>query len=166
MDTAVWVSIIFSLTVVYAFTLNAMRILHKRAREKNNNAEAHAQIDRLDTAADTALNELSETGRIILDELNEKYQAMLFLYALLDEKKKEYVLLTEGKTIKTPSQPPSRPKSPAAAPRKAPTKKQERIFALHAEGLAPDQIAKRLNLGQGEVCLTIDLAKRKEAVSI
>jgi len=44
----------------------------------------------LDAVADTAMEEIHKTSKLILDELDEKYKALLFVYQLMDDKKKEF----------------------------------------------------------------------------
>ena len=43
----------------------------------------------VDRAADMALEEFNKTSQIVMDELNEKYKALLFVYQLMDDKQKE-----------------------------------------------------------------------------
>lgn len=43
----------------------------------------------VDAVTDAALEEINKTSQLIMDELNEKYNALLFVYQLMDDKKKE-----------------------------------------------------------------------------
>lgn len=47
----------------------------------------------VDDATDAALEEINRTSQLVMDELNEKYNALLFVYQLMDDKKKQ---LDEG----------------------------------------------------------------------
>ncbi|MCL1988127.1 MAG: hypothetical protein FWG64_09195 [Firmicutes bacterium] len=42
----------------------------------------------VDNVADEALEEINKTAKLVLDELNEKYNALLFVYQLMDDKQK------------------------------------------------------------------------------
>jgi len=51
---------------------------------------ANVDIEQLvDNVADEALEEINKTAKLVLDELNEKYNALLFVYQLMDDKQKE-----------------------------------------------------------------------------
>jgi predicted transcriptional regulator len=43
----------------------------------------------VDRAVDMALEEFNKTSQMVMDELNEKYKALLFVYQLMDDKQKE-----------------------------------------------------------------------------
>ena len=72
-------------TIGVLLALNAF-IFHMitRQRKDENNPE---QL--LDAVADEAMEEINKTSQLILNELNEKYQALLFMYQLMDDKQKE-----------------------------------------------------------------------------
>ena len=143
--TVVIIAILF-----FIFLLLRGRQLVHREEETSG----HTLRNDIDGAADAALEEINKTARLISDELTEKYQAMLFLYNLLEEKKKEFAVLLEAA-------PPAAPIKPAAKPRRIrENPKQNKVIALHQEGLALPEIAKSLNIGQGEVKLILDLAGR------
>ena len=42
----------------------------------------------VDAVCDAALEEITKTSKIVLDELDEKYKALLFVYQLMDDKEK------------------------------------------------------------------------------
>lgn len=174
-DALVWISIIIGLSVVTLFTLFANVIMRFRERRRTDGDEtAGAAIERIDRAADAALDEINKTSRLALDELNEKYQAISFLYSLLEEKKKELAALAgmdsaeiarqaknggaeipQAKNFRAPQK---SKKAPAA--NITGSARYEQIKKLHDQGLGASEIAKRLDIGQGEVSLTLDLARR------
>ena len=101
--------------------------------------------------ADNAAEELHKLAGSVMEELENKYQELLFLYNLIDEKKKEtynnYKNNDSGakrgerkKTLKHP--------------------RQQEIQALVDEGVKIPEIAKRLGMGQGEVSLILELGNR------
>lgn len=100
--------------------------------------------------ADNAAEELHKLAGSVIGEIENKYQELLFLYNLIDEKKKE--LYAEYGSMN-------------AAKEKAPKKilkhpKQQEIIKLAGEGAAVREIAKRLGMGQGEVSLILELGSR------
>jgi len=168
MDNIVWIFITAGLSVITLFSLTAMLIMRSRERAYSREDEsAKTACDKIDVASDSALEEINRTARLALDEINEKYQAMMFLYGLLDTKKKEISALTEFKPAN--KKPGEAPASAERRARQAEIKKSaryERIAALKREGLSVPEIAKRLDIGQGEVQLTIGLAERAGGVNV
>jgi DNA-binding NarL/FixJ family response regulator len=142
-----------------------------RRRERARAAEedsALTALEKIDAASDTALNEINQTSQIALNEINEKYQAMLFLYNLLDEKKKEIAVLTEPRPaapvanrVLPQKTPPEQKQTRKASQRKEKNTRYEHVMELHNGGLTVPEIAKKLNIGQGEVQLFIDLESIK-----
>jgi len=100
--------------------------------------------------ADNAAEELHKLTDSAMKELDNKYQELLFLYNLIDEKKKElYTIYKE-----TGARPEPRVKKPLKHP------KHQEIKNLLGEGLAVNEIAKKLGMGQGEVSLILELGNR------
>jgi len=110
--------------------------------------------------ADEAINELNDVSKSVFKEFDGKYQELLFLYNLIEEKKQEL----EGQPALT---------MPAAAPRRQvdyviddSTKKSTlpmtspkfaNVLELKNKGLSIDEIAQQLNIGKGEVSLILNL---------
>lgn len=175
MDQVIWIAMMSGCAVVTLFAVVTMIIMRRRERTRDTNSEARlaqnavsvtSALEKIDAAADTALTELHTTVNQALAELDEKYQAMLFLYNLLDEKKKEVAALMERSAVhSTPSAARStqaeRRTVKKAEPRVGNRARLERIKILADEGLSVSEIAKQLNIGQGEVRLTMDLAERQ-----
>jgi len=57
---------------------------------RKDKTETDENIEKMvDAAVDVALEEVMRTSQLVLDELNEKYKALLFMYQLMDDKHKE-----------------------------------------------------------------------------
>ncbi len=81
--------------------------------------------------ADDAIEELERTSRFIFEELEGKYQELLLLYSMLDEKKNDVL--------------------------SAHNSKRAEVLRLYNNSIPIPEIAKSLHIGQGEVKLIIDL---------
>lgn len=152
--------------------------------------------------ADNIITELGGMSRDVMKEMDQKYNELLFLYNLIDEKKEEISTRPKAAapaasmpsmTPMTPASPmsptsPMAPLPPALAPMapaatrpatqaasmmatqsaaKAPpmpamsapplNPRFSRIMELKQMGLSIEQIAKEMNIGQGEVSLVMSL---------
>ncbi len=85
----------------------------------------------------------------IFSQLDEKYQEILFLYSLIDNKKQE---LADYYT-KTPET------KPEPSRNRVVSKKHKEIIEHYSNGVSCADIAKKLNIGQGEVRLVLELEK-------
>ena len=100
--------------------------------------------------ADNAAEELHKLAGSVMEEMEGKYQELLFLYNLIDEKKKE---ISAGGWNSGAKREPAKKK-----PLKHP--KQQEILRMVGEGMAVADIAKELGMGQGEVNLILELGGR------
>ena len=132
-----------------------------------------AAIDTSVADADQAISELSDVSSSVFKELDAKYQELLFLYNLLDEKKKEISGGLGQRSVAAES--PAGVGGPAIQPNEknidvlisdatdaihnSPRFKE--ITALAREGLESADIAKKLSMGKGEVSLILALHKGK-----
>ena len=181
-------------------------IFHLLTRKEEAVDEEEIAIE-VDKAAETALEEIVKTSQSALDEMNQKYQELLFLYQLMEEKKQNLeamptVAKVDAEQPVSDAQPVSeiepvseaQPVDDSASPiemfhqieaavesakvdiigdEKAEeadevveevvlphNPKYEKIKELQAEGFSISEIARHLNMGQGEVKLFIDLGGR------
>ena len=107
--------------------------------------------------ADEAAEELNKLAGSVLEELDKKYQEVLFLYNLIDEKKRELAAQYKGTGISRPNETPSdftKRDTIVSHP-----KKQE-ILELHKKDTPIADIAKTLGVGQGEIKLVLGLTGR------
>lgn len=104
---------------------------------------------------DSAMLELDKMSKTIFEELDTKYQELLFLYTLIDEKKKEVAEIYS--TQKFPQK-----EIVTSVDKDSNTYKNPKLHEINNllnEGLSISEIAKELNMGQGEVKLIIGLGK-------
>lgn len=194
--TVILVVLIVGFMAVTVFSLGAMLVVRRREKKLEDEREIGKTVEELDEALDAALKEINRLGTLINNEIDEKYKAMLFLYNLVDDKKKEidesadsevisemmekYIETHKDKlrlisgveeTVPVPpivesqnsqeSQPEEQPEA-EKKPKKIANPRHKQIYDMREEGKNPEQIAKELNMGQGEVKLILDLIDRAE----
>lgn len=118
----------------------------KNEENNNENLQVDNAINALNIAtkeANNAINELDKISKSVFLEMENKYQEILYLYYLMEDKKNEPENIQEQEKIK---------------PKKVNVKSNE-IKKLHLDGLGIFEIAKKLNMGIGEVKLIIELGK-------
>jgi predicted transcriptional regulator len=108
---------------------------------------------------DKTLEEFHSAANTAIAELDDKYQEMMFLYTLIDEKKKEVLELynTEPKVADKPAV-ATRPR-PATNRSSHPRRKD--IVNLSKQGLSISEIAQELNVGQDMVSLILEMGKSR-----
>ncbi len=116
---------------------------------------------------ENTVSEIDKIAKQIFEEMEGKYQELLFLYSLIDEKKKE--ISTPVKTIEKREEKKTelRPEPEPAPIAKMPTRsvkgsKFEKIEEMYDSGMSFADIARTLNMGQGEVALIYSLGKGQE----
>jgi len=122
--------------------------------------------------ADDAILQLNALSKNIFEKQEEKYQELLYLYEIIDEKK--HTLLdsheNRGHEIRNNNSGDTSKliqiETLQNNKKKVLTKsiKNEEIINLNEQGMSIIQIAKHLNIGQGEVSLVLEL-KRKGGYS-
>jgi len=111
---------------------------------------------------DKTLEEFHSTANAAIAELDDKYQEMLFLYSLIDDKKKEVLDIYN-------TEPKAMPDKPAAAAKPRPATDKNRsshprrkdILNLSKQGLSVAEIAQELNVGQDMVSLILEMGKAR-----
>jgi hypothetical protein len=73
--------------VLLALSVFIFHMITRRPEESGDSAEKAERA--MDAVVDEALDEINKTAKLVLDELNEKYNALLFVYQLMDDKHKE-----------------------------------------------------------------------------
>ncbi|GHU74413.1 hypothetical protein FACS1894188_02550 [Clostridia bacterium] len=110
-------------------------------------------IDVSVTEAEKMLDELNSFMNSAASELDTKYQELLFLYNLIDEKKSDIERLYAN-TAGTPAIMPT----PAVPAQKTPQNpRHKEIMDLRSQGMSAMEISKLLNIGQGEVSLILQM---------
>lgn len=126
----------------------------------NNIENKLKAIDTSVADADNVIGELSDISSSVFKELDDKYQELLFLYNLVDEKKKELL----GTGVKDELMRTDNAKginilvNDTVVPAyKNP--KLKKITELERSGMSVGEIAKELGMGKGEVSLIMELGK-------
>ena len=88
-DTIILVSLIVGFFAITIFALGALIWVRSKEQNRQDSKGIDDAVARMDAALDAALVEINKIGSLVKKEIDEKYQAMLFLYDLVDDKKKE-----------------------------------------------------------------------------
>ncbi len=141
-------------------TINATKIFEPALNKiEGLMSQAKNDSDKTLEEIDKTMDELNNTSKAIFAELEEKYQELLFLYSLIDEKKNEVANLYKNTDFKIKD---SQNEMPEVVIKEAKVFKNPRlkeIEELKNQGLSISEIAKKLNIGQGEVKLILELEK-------
>lgn len=162
-----FVSIILIVLICVGFALIIYALFNK---ESNNNSidlsdiEAVTElINRSVSEADGAIEQLNSLSESIFKEFDEKYQELLFLYQMIQEKKQ--TVLMNNNIMEFQDEPEVYPEvsNPGKLSKKIvyDNPKLDEIQKLSNEGLSLAQISKKLNMGQGEVKLIMELGKTR-----
>jgi len=100
---------------------------------------------------DNATEQLNSLSNNVFEEFEERYQQLLFLYQLIDDKKEEIMNLQhKGNIVNRKKRKNFKYNNPHL----------EEILKLQNQGLSIAEISKMLGIGQGEVKLIAELGKR------
>lgn len=100
--------------------------------------------------ADNAMDEFNNLSKDVFTEFDEKYKELLFLYEMLDSKKND-----STKEVKEAVKKAEEKISIMVNP------KLKEILELKNKGMSISNIAKTLNMGQGEVQLILNLSRNR-----
>ena len=85
----VLIILIIGFTVITVVSLGALFAIRRRELNRKDSIIISRVLEDLDAASDTSLSEINKMGALVLKEIDEKYQALLFLYNLMEDKQKE-----------------------------------------------------------------------------
>lgn len=158
---------IFQIFLIIAVLIGMGLILFSFFTYENNsqpNATNYIEVDNtikaLDASineADSAAEELDKMAKSVFEEFDGKYQELLFLYTLIDEKKRD---ITESYR-KNPSESTIKTDVTIDEAYQIQNPKHEQIYDLQKQGYTVTEIAKNLNMGQGEVKLIMEMGKAR-----
>ncbi|MCL2498741.1 MAG: hypothetical protein FWE90_00215 [Defluviitaleaceae bacterium] len=94
-STVIIVTLVVGICLVALAAIGSVVWMRKREQERDQVLQSADALATLDDALDEALKELNKVGNLVQREISEKYQAMLFLYNLLEEKQKAQFILPE-----------------------------------------------------------------------
>lgn len=165
-------SVILICLIFVGFGLIIFSVFRKESTYKINVEEAKAVQEDLNVAiedADGAINELNGLCSNAFDEFEEKYQELLFLYQMIEEKKNNSSLNIKVDNENTKAEKKSaKEKTVSSKKNENKTRKSNYanpklsdILKLQKQGLSIAEIAKELNMGQGEVKLIAELGKER-----
>lgn len=171
------VNIMFLISVIVGIILIIISII--LSLKKDNSPQKPPQNDFLDlTLADKLQNDLLKTideaddtieqlngiSKNILEEQEEKYKELLYLYQLIDEKKQELNNLYQNLNLDNQEDTSYKDLKIDDMISKfiSTNPKFAQIVDLSAEGKTEVEIAKQLNIGQGEVKFILEFKKRSE----
>ena len=116
--------------------------------------------------ADDAIEQLNDISKQIFLQQEEKYQELLYLYEIIEQKKKELTNISENEQLKENLNVNQtlldNTKEDINKEAAESISKYDEIFKLNEQGYSITEIAKKLNMGQGEVNLVLELKKRGE----
>jgi len=85
----VLVVLIIGFSAITIFSMGALLVMRRREQSRKDSINIEKSIADLDAALDASLAEINKMGALVLKDIDEKYQAMLFLYNLMEDKQKE-----------------------------------------------------------------------------
>ena len=194
------VILIVAFLAITLSSMGALLVMRRREQNRKNSADIEKNIADLDAALDASIAEINKMGALVLKEIDEKYQSMLFMYNLMEDKQKELT----NEVWRSPENSPEPLDSdvvsemvaqyieahsaklhlikdeafsqaddvdeeveeivpPPLIFSKRPSfsnPRHKQIWEMHESGLNVPDIAKELEMGQGEVKLILDLASR------
>ena len=168
--------------VYICLAAGAMLILYSllfiRPDKKGGEDEININMERVERVlhvmdnADNTADEIYKLSQDVVSEIDDKYQQLLYLYNMIDEKAAKLdtagvidVRIGDG-TLLTAQNESQKAKEAMKAivgekginPGKMHEKYKD-IFELHSKGSDIAEIARTLNIGQGEVKLVLELGK-------
>ncbi|MCL2874106.1 MAG: hypothetical protein FWE29_04155 [Defluviitaleaceae bacterium] len=109
---------------------------------------------------DKTIDEFDKVSGEVLTQLDEKYNELLFLYSLIDDKKSEMAGLSEREPQITKKLSEFQELSQGTSDgKKFKNVKHDEVKRLIEQGISVADTAKTLNIGQGEVRLILELGK-------
>lgn len=159
------ITIMFFISVIVGIILIIISlVLNKETKKEEINfnlSEINKKQDELLKVideADNAIEQLNNISKNILEEQQDKYKELLYLYQIIDEKKEELSKIWEKTTsleLKNDTSEVLVNKINLDNP------KYVEIIEMYNKGIEIKQIAKQLNLGVGEINLVLELNKRE-----
>ena len=166
MDFFQWI-LILCLIVGAIFVLYSIVNFHGKAQKEDEQegglASAEALLAEKLSAyqssvveADEAISELNDVSRSVFKEFDSKYQELLFLYNLIEEKKQE---LNQPIAAPIRAVPPSKVSYIVddSTKKSAINPKFAHVLELSRKGMNVDEIARQLDMGKGEIALILNL---------
>jgi hypothetical protein len=165
--------LIFSLFFIGVCFIVYSVIKFKPAESQSTQPPSEETLEKLEAAtadADHALEELSKLSQNIFDEITAKYKELLYLYQLIEQKQGG---MHDSTLVQSHTLNHSHHIKPVAPTSTSTEQEQQNFMAvfnstnlkhneiqqLYKKGMSISDIAKALNIGQGEVSLVIQMGK-------
>lgn len=160
-------NILILISIIVGIGLIVFSVINFKTKEEapesyHENLDTHRVMEKLASSindADNAIDELSKLSQDILDEINAKYQELLYLYSFIDEKQKELSYNYEKVDLGIKKELNNINDNKELTSFNFTNTKHKEIIDLKNKGMPVSEIAKTLNLGQDEVSLIIELGK-------
>lgn len=147
-------------------------VLYSRSEAENNSSasnyfEAANTMKFVEASLDEingTMDELGETSKYIFDEMEKKYQELLILYSLIDQKKKEMAGSFSKKETNYEfgvglSTAPNQYEASSVGNSHSASPHIHKVRKMQEEGLSVEETARRLGIGKGEVQLLRDIGQ-------
>jgi len=148
---------ILQIFLLFGIIFGIMFIVYYVAGARASDQGAAVSVNAIAAAtaeADDAINELNGVSKAMFKEFDDKYNNLLFLYNLIDEKKAELLEIETKRPIKASVE--TKPAKTAFDISRA-TDSQKEAINLISDGLAEHDIARRLEMSKGEIQLIKEL---------
>lgn len=150
---------------LYLFTRQPKKDYNDYMERRNTARVIEASIEDLERM----MKELDVSSKAIFEEMDQKYGELMFLYSSIEELKSDeqnYLASLTNEPEPTFEEPVAKEEynlnivvDDALDVHSQPNSQLDRILMLQQEGLPISEISKRLNMGQGEVTLMLELGK-------
>lgn len=160
MDTVHILLLISSTVGIVCIIAAILKMRTHSNEEKANSLEIVNHIKAIDNSVDEAyrtIEELNEISQSVFTEIENKYQELLFLFNLVDEKKKEVMQLYSDTAVKHTES--TAKISTERKQLKITNPRHVEIMEMFSKGISIADISKQLSMGQGEVKLIVGLYK-------
>ncbi len=163
-----FISVIIGIVLVIVSLILGAKKTESIQSDNDSTTEKQNELIKVIEDADDAIEQLNSISKSIFEEQEQKYQELLYLYQIIDNKKQELLNIkipttafenSSNKNIKDDSKADdikniklNFPSNPI----------HNKIVSLYNSGKSITQIAQQLNIGQGEVDLVLELNKRGE----
>lgn len=181
------ITILFFISVIVGIILVVISLILGVKRNEeiemdqfDSTTEKQNELIKVIEDADDAIEQLNSVSKSIFEEQEQKYQELLYLYQIIDDKKQELLNVFDKITsiefkrdlsgdIKEESFEITDINNKSDREDKSnfeiTDSKNNEIINLYNSGHTVTQIAQQLNIGQGEVSLVIKLNKRGENIT-
>lgn len=143
-------------------------LMKNPSRFPKRDAEEWKKEEALEKAmdeADVMIQEMNRFSEHIINEIENKHRELLFLYQLIDEKHQQVrEMYGQKETFKKDSRKNGDLMPQIDEKNMSPIEKNPRyqeIRKMYEQGISISQIAKQMNIGQGEVQVILELGKMR-----